>query len=107
MIVAERLSRHGHDVERAQDGAAAVKIFEAGNFNLAILDIRMPGLDGHEVCDRIKKSSKKIPVLLISAFSEEQTQWWKSNADRFLAKPFDGTKLLSVVEELLKLGDPK
>lgn len=107
MIVSERLRHAGHEVEWAPDGKIAVQMFEEGFFDLAVLDIRMPGLNGYEVCEWIKRSSKKVPVLLISAFSEERTAWRNSKADRFLPKPFDGMQLVSAVQELLKPNPSK
>ncbi|HPS37605.1 MAG TPA: response regulator, partial [Candidatus Omnitrophota bacterium] len=74
IIVAERLRDGGHQVEWVPDGTTALAKIEEGGFDLAILDIRMPGADGYVVCASIKNSPKwgKIPVLLMSAFEKEQ-----------------------------------
>ncbi|HNX68780.1 MAG TPA: response regulator [Candidatus Omnitrophota bacterium] len=109
IIVAERLRDGGHQVEWVPDGTTALAKIEEGGFDLAILDIRMPGADGYVVCASIKNSPKwgKIPVLLMSAFEKEQKNWQKSKADAFLAKPFETNRLVGAVEKLLRLNGAK
>lgn len=109
MIVSERLRRGGHEVVWAADGNVAVKMLEEFYFDLAILDIRMPGRDGYAVCSWIRTSPghKMMPVLLMSAFFEEHTKWEKSLANFFLAKPFEGLHLLEVVKRLLDQAPPR
>lgn len=103
LIVTERLRRNGHDVDYAADGNEAVAKAEANAYDLLILDIHMPGKTGYQVCAYAKNSvkNKNTPVLLISAFSEEQTKWRQSKADAFLAKPFETGRLTTDVERLL------
>lgn len=104
LIVSERLRRNGHEVEYAPDGTQAIQKSNESVYNLLILDIRMPGYTGYEVCEFVKSSEKnaKTPVLLISAFPEESDKWRKSRADAFLAKPFETGKLVATVDLLLK-----
>ncbi len=104
LIVAERLRRSGYEVEYAPDGTQAMQKSEHTAYGLLILDIRMPGHTGYEVCEYAKSSKKnaKTPVLLISAFSEEKVKWHQSKADAFLAKPFETGQLMATVERLLK-----
>jgi len=104
LIVSERLRRNGHDVEYAPDGIQAMRKSEETAYSLLILDIRMPGHTGYEVCSYAKSSVKngKTPVLLISAFPEEQKIWRQSKADAFLAKPFETGQLIQTVDRLLK-----
>ncbi|MBU9889730.1 MAG: response regulator [Candidatus Omnitrophica bacterium] len=109
MIVSERLRRGGHEVVWAADGNIAVKMLEEFYFDLAILDVRMPGRDGYTVCRWIRNSPehKTMPILLMSAFFEEHTQWKQSQADFFLPKPFEGLHLLEVVKRLLEQAPPR
>ena len=104
LIVAERLRRSGHAVEYASDGTQAIQKAGQTIYDLLILDIRMPGHTGYEVCEYAKSSEKngKTPVLLISAFPEEQRVWRRSKADAFLAKPFEVGQLMTTVDRLLK-----
>jgi CheY-like chemotaxis protein len=106
LIVAERLRRNGHDVEYASDGTQAIQKIGQTAYSLLILDVRMPGHTGYEVCEYAKKTEKnaKTPVLLISAFPEEQSRWRQSHADAFLEKPFETGQLAKEVDRLLK-GD--
>jgi len=104
LILSERLRRHGHDVEYAPDGMVAIEKSRQNAYHLLIFDVRMPGHTGYQVCEYTKTSEKnsKTPVLLISAYPEEQVAWRQSKADAFLAKPFETGQLLLVVEKLLK-----
>ena len=104
LILSERLRRSGHEVEYAPDGTQAMQKTEQTAYNLLILDVRMPGHTGYEVCGYSKSSAKngKTPVLLISAFSEESVAWRQSKADAFLAKPFEVGQLITTVDRLLK-----
>ncbi len=104
LIVAERLRRSGHEVEYAPDGIQARQKSENTAYSLLILDIRMPGHNGYEVCQYAKNSEKnrKTPVLLISAFPEEPDVWRQSKADAFLSKPFEIGQLVTTVDRLLK-----
>lgn len=104
LIVSERLRRNGHDVEYVPDGIQAIQKTEQTVYDLLLLDVRMPGRTGYEVCEHVKSSVKngKTPVLLISAFPEEQKAWRQSKADAFLEKPFETGQLIATVERLLK-----
>jgi len=104
LIVSERLRRSGHEVEYAPDGTQAIQKSEETAYSLMILDVRMPGHTGYEVCAHVKSSEKngKTPILLISAFPEEQVAWHQSKADAFLAKPFETGQLIMTVDRLLK-----
>jgi len=104
LIVSERLRRNGYEVEYASDGTQAIEKSKENVYDLLILDIRMPGHTGYEVCAFVKNSEKnaKTPVLLISAFPEECEKWRQSKADAFLAKPFETGKLILTVDRLLK-----
>ena len=104
LIVSERLRRSGHEVEYAPDGIQAIQKIEQTAYGLLILDIRMPGYTGFEVCEYAKSSEKngKALVLLTSAFPEEQRVWRQSKADAFLLKPFKVGQLLSTIDRLLK-----
>lgn len=104
LILSERLRRNGHEVEYAPDGDQAIQKVAKNIYNLLILDIRMPGQTGYKVCEYSKNSVKnaKTPVLLISAFPEEQVRWQRSKADAFLAKPFETGQLMAEVDRLLK-----
>ena len=104
LILSERLRRSGHEVEAVPDGTQAMEKSDQTVYSLLILDVRMPGHTGYEVCRHVKDSGTngKTPVLLISAFPEEQGVWLQSKADAFLTKPFEIGQLITTVERLLK-----
>lgn len=103
MIIVERLKMDGHQVEWVAAGDLAVERLKKNDYDLAILDIFMPGMDGFSVCAVIKKSTdvKKIPVLLTSAYRQEEKNIQQSGADAFLPKPFELSKLSLFVKGLL------
>ena len=104
LIVTERLRRNGHEVDYASNGNQAVQRVDEQVYNLLILDVHMPGHTGYQVCEYSKKSEKnsRTPVLMISAFPEEQSTWRQSHADAFLAKPFETGQLVAEVDRLIK-----
>jgi DNA-binding response OmpR family regulator len=104
LIVTERLRRSGHEVEYVSDGNQAMQKIEKNAYNLVILDVHMPGHSGYEVCEYSKRSEKNAatPVLIMSAFPEEQSVWNRRHANAFLAKPFETGQLAAEVDRLLK-----
>lgn len=104
LIVSERLKRNGYEVECVPDGTQAAQKSEQVTYSLLILDVRMPGLSGYEVCEHAKNSEKNkmTPVLLISAFPEDEAKWRQKKVDAFLPKPFETGQLMATVDRLLK-----
>ncbi|MFN0126064.1 MAG: response regulator transcription factor [Verrucomicrobiales bacterium] len=86
----EIFSREGFDPIPARDGEEALRLFEKHKPDVACLDIMMPGLDGYEVCRRLRRAGSKIPILFISAKSEEidTVVGLELGADDFITKPF-------------------
>jgi DNA-binding response OmpR family regulator len=88
------------EVVSAKDGHEAVKVFEKERPVLVLLDLMMPGMDGYEVCKEIKKISKNVPVVVLSA-KDHRTDILKgmgSGADDYVTKPFEPNELLLRVE---------
>ena len=103
-IFAERLRRSGYEVEYASDGNQVIQKSDQTTYDLLIMDIHMPGHTGYEVCEHVRNSEKnrKTPMVLMSAFSEDKTNWRQSKADAFLAKPFETGQLTATIDKLLK-----
>jgi PAS domain S-box-containing protein len=99
------LSKH-HSVLGAYSGEEALEIMGSKPVDLVILDIMMPGMDGYEVCHRIKsnESTKMIPVIVITALSskDDRIKGIDAGADEFLVKPIDRVEVLTRVRTLLK-----
>ena len=96
------LSRAGHSVESFADGSAAVRQGMEVGFDLVLLDLKLPGLDGVEVCRRLKIARPGLPVLMLTARGSEddKVKGFAAGADDYLTKPFGTRELLARVEAL-------
>jgi class 3 adenylate cyclase/signal transduction histidine kinase len=96
-LLARRLQRQGHTVLQAEDGAGALTLIEKEAFDLVLLDLIMPGINGYDVLTLLKRDPRfrDIPVIMISALSELTSivRCIEAGADDYLAKPFDPTLL--------------
>ncbi|MCI8484396.1 MAG: response regulator transcription factor [Lachnospiraceae bacterium] len=97
------LSGEGYQVEEAQDGAQALEKIQENVYDLVILDVMMPGINGYQTCLEIRKSSN-TPILFLSARSqvEDKTLGFSSGGDDYLPKPFSYQELLSRVKALIR-----
>ena len=98
------LELEGYDVELASDGARGLELAIGGSFDLVVLDIMMPGMDGFEVLERFRESDTSTPVLLLTARSEEtdKVRGLRTGADDYVTKPFGLMELLARIEALLR-----
>lgn len=97
------LKREGYDVVQAYDGLTAVSLFDGNTMSLVLLDIMIPGIDGWEVCKRIRKESD-IPVIMLTARSMEydKIEGFDSGADDYVTKPFSLKELAARIKAVLK-----
>lgn len=104
-LVGDFLKNAGFEVIEAEDGDEAYAIFQSNkeNISLLILDIMMPGLNGWEVCRKIRETSN-VPVIMLTARSQEfdELTGYESGADDYVTKPFSPTILVKRVEALLR-----
>ena len=98
-IVAELARREGMEAEVVTSGPAALAALDRADFDLVVLDIMMPGMDGYEVCRRIRSTSD-VPVLFLSAKNEEfdQVLGLELGADDYVTKPFRPRELMARVK---------
>src|SRR4051812_10130620 len=104
--VCDRLAAEGYDVVRAWDGPAAVSAHAEHQPDLVVLDVMLPGFDGHEVCRRIQ-ADRPVPVLMLTARAEETDVLvgLGVGADDYLTKPFRMRELVARVAALLRRVD--
>ena len=98
------LELKGHEVDLARDGREALDRIEDCRYDLIVLDIRLPEVDGFEVCQRLRGSGNFTPVLMLTARSQADDVVYglKLGADDYVTKPFDLAELLARVEGLLR-----
>jgi len=101
------LSAEGHDIEVAPDGNEALRRAREHPFELVVLDIMLPGLDGISVCRKLR-STGSVPILLLTALggTQDRVRGLDSGADDYLVKPFAYEELLARVRALLRRGKP-
>jgi class 3 adenylate cyclase/CheY-like chemotaxis protein len=100
------LSPRGYNVLTAGSGQEALDLLKEHEIDLVLLDIVMPGLDGYEVCRRIREepATAFLPVVMITASGDqEKRQAIEAGADDFVAKPFDKAELLARVRSLVRI----
>lgn len=102
--VAARLRAEGFAVESAHDGPTAVAKAKATNPDLVVLDIMLPGLDGIEVCRRLRAGAPELPILMLTARGRvpDRIAGLDAGADDYLVKPFDFDELLARIRALLR-----
>jgi DNA-binding response OmpR family regulator len=103
-VVKRGLERAGYQVEIAYDGIAGWELAKDGNFSLILLDLMLPGLDGIELCRRLRLRRDRIPILMLTARDAvpERVKGLDAGADDYLAKPFAFEELLARVRALLR-----
>lgn len=99
--VSRILERTGYRVFTASDGAEALKLVESVKPNLCLLDVHMPGMDGYELCERLRRQADmaSVPMLFLTVFSNqgERDRAFAAGADGVLEKPFDLDELIEIV----------
>ncbi len=103
-FVVINLERAGYDVTDVSCGEDALRVFDeqSGNFDVALLDIMMPGIDGFQVCKEIRRRSSSIGIILLSAKSQEmdKVSGLMMGADDYVTKPFSPSELTARVDAI-------
>ena len=102
-ILKELLLDAGYQVDTASDGLEGITAFRQKTYDLILLDLMLPKIDGYAVCEMIRKESE-VPVLMITALDEEddQVKGFEVLADDYITKPFSLKLVLKRVEALLR-----
>jgi twitching motility two-component system response regulator PilG len=100
------LSSKGYNVTGVMDGNSALEEITANKPDLVVLDIMLPGMDGFEVCNKVKENpaTRDIPVVMLTAKknSLDQARGLQVGADAYITKPFKSAQVIEVIEGLLK-----
>jgi two-component system alkaline phosphatase synthesis response regulator PhoP len=98
------LEREGYEVDSAYDGGEALKQIQSAHYDLIILDIMLPSLDGFSITERLRLNNNQTPILILSAknTSANRVQGLKLGADDYLTKPFNLEELLLRVAKLIQ-----
>ena len=95
----------GHNVDYAADGLVAVHLAVTESYDVVVLDIMLPGMDGFAVCERLRKDARiATPVIMLTARDrlEDKLTGFESGADDYLVKPFDMPELVARIEALAR-----
>jgi two-component system, OmpR family, response regulator MprA len=105
--IARVLRTEGHEVDIAGDGHLALRLARASTYDLVVLDVLLPGLDGIGVCRRLREESR-VPILMLTALGEtdERVRGLDSGADDYLVKPFAYQELLARARALSRRQAP-
>ena len=95
---------HGYQVDGAATGPEGLKKALTGKFGLILLDIMLPGMDGYEICDRIRAEDRNQPIIMLTAKTsdDEIIQGLKLGADDYVPKPFSIQQLVLRIEAVLR-----
>ncbi|MGL4737594.1 MAG: response regulator transcription factor [Cellulosilyticaceae bacterium] len=102
-VICDYLTSHGFVVLEAQNGKEAMVLIENGAFDLAILDVMLPYVDGWTLCRQIREKQRAVPVLFLTARGEEYDELlgFEVGADDYIKKPFSPAVLVVRVKKLL------
>ena len=103
-IVKDNLEQNGYEVEAAADGQIALDFFEQSTFDLIILDVMLPKIDGFQVAEKIRKSNEHVPIIFLTARSmtEDKIKGLTIGGDDYIPKPFSMEELLLKIKIFLR-----
>lgn len=100
------LEHRGHQVAEAKDGPAGLALAEAGGYDLILLDIQLPGMDGHAVAGALRahETSRHVPLVAVTSYAmaDDRQKALEAGCDDYLAKPIDPITFGSRVETLVE-----
>ena len=103
------LSHSGYITDTAKDGEEALKKALSNNYDLVLLDVMMPKMNGFDVCKNIRQAKINVPILMLTAKGTigDKTSGFDSGADDYLVKPFDIQEVLLRIRVLLRRNQPQ
>jgi DNA-binding response OmpR family regulator len=109
MPLARALEREGYAVDAVADGRRAAELGEENDYALVVLDIGLPGLDGLEVCRRLRRARATLPILILTAQASEldAVAGLDAGADDYVTKPFGLAELMARVRAQVRRSQPE
>src|ERR1700712_669186 len=103
-FITKGLEAHGYTVNKARDGSAAQSLLQQEEFDLLIIDVMLPDINGIELCRQIRQKDSNTPILMLTALNQvhDKVSGLKAGADDYLVKPFHFSELLARIEALLR-----
>ena len=103
-VVKLNLEMEGYEVVETDNGKSAVHIFQEQHFDLLLLDVMLPEMNGFEICEQVRLSNTTVPIIFLTAKDtpQDRVAGLKKGADDYLTKPFNLEELLLRVQNLLK-----
>ncbi len=104
LLLVDYLETEGFDVKLCKDGELALETFQTRSFDLCLLDVMLPKMDGFTLAKSIRSQNKKIPILFITAKSlkEDKLKGYDLDADDYITKPFDEEELLWKIKAVIR-----
>ena len=98
------LTENGYHVDLAFDGNIGKRLFDSNEYDLIILDINLPGMNGFELCKAIRNHNQQIPIIMLTAMNttEDKIEGFDTGTDDYMIKPFEFKELLVRIRALLK-----
>jgi DNA-binding response OmpR family regulator len=107
-VLKKQLEESGFSVEVANDGYIGKQLAGKNRYNLIILDINLPLINGYDLCKEIRETGNNVPVIMLTAFGtpENKISGFEMGADDYVVKPFDFRELLARINVFLRRTDP-
>lgn len=108
-ILKKQLEDSGFIVEIASDGYVGKQLVENSTYNLIVLDINLPLINGYDLCKEIRKTNSEIPIIMLTAFGtpDNKIVGFDVGADDYMVKPFDYRELLARINVFLRRSETK
>ncbi len=100
----EELEEEGYQIELASNGFEAIEKVKSSKFDLVVMDIKMPGMDGIQALNEIKNLHKDLPVILCSAYGEFKQDFSSWISDAYVVKSADTTELKQTIKRLMNIS---
>jgi DNA-binding response OmpR family regulator len=107
-LLVARLRREGHDAQASYDGVEGLDLAASGDFDAAVVDVMLPGLDGMSLTAELRAAGSRLPVLLLTARDtvEDRVAGLRGGADDYLVKPFAFAELLARLDAITRRSEP-